>query len=84
MKELQEIQKSIEALRIKVYAGQSAEKNEKSLYDIEQLVFKAMDSVKENDFIDGVSKSFYCMSDPKDGGVERCDKQCKGCKNINV
>jgi len=31
-----------------------------------------------------VSKSFYCMSDPKEGGVERCDKQCKGCKNMNV
>ena len=26
-----------------------------------------------------VVKSFYCLGDPKFGGIKRCDKQCKGC-----
>lgn len=27
-----------------------------------------------------VVKSFYCLSDPKEGGLKRCEKQCKGCE----
>ena len=45
MKELKEIQKSVEDLRIKVYAGQSVEDNEKALYEIELMLFKSMDVV---------------------------------------
>ena len=40
---LKEIQKEVEDLRIKVYAGQSLEDTEKALYEIEQMLFKAMD-----------------------------------------
>lgn len=40
---LKEIQKEVEDLRIKVYAGQSLEDTEKALYEIEQMLFKEMD-----------------------------------------
>ena len=40
---LKKIQKEVEDLRIKVYAGQSLEDTEKALYEIEQMLFKAMD-----------------------------------------
>jgi hypothetical protein len=40
---LKTIQKKVENLRIKVYGGQSLEDNEKALYEIEQMLFKAMD-----------------------------------------
>jgi len=40
---LEKIQKKVEDLRIKVYAGQNNEDTEKYLYDIEQMIFKAMD-----------------------------------------
>ena len=28
-----------------------------------------------------VVKPFYCLGDPKFGGIKRCDKQCKGCES---
>tara|TARA_B110000259_G_scaffold154003_1_gene174479 strand:+ start:218 stop:478 length:261 start_codon:yes stop_codon:yes gene_type:complete len=40
---LKNIQKEVEDLRVKVYSGQSNEDTEKALYEIEQLLFKAMD-----------------------------------------
>jgi len=40
---LKEIQKEVEDLRVKVYAGQSLEDTEKALYEIEQILLKAMD-----------------------------------------
>lgn len=40
---LKKIQKEVEDLRIKVYAGQSLEDTDKALYEIEQMLFKAMD-----------------------------------------
>lgn len=40
---LKKIQKEVEDLRVKVYAGQSLEDTEKALYEIEQMLFKAMD-----------------------------------------
>tara|TARA_R110001599_G_scaffold75912_2_gene207935 strand:- start:20641 stop:20895 length:255 start_codon:yes stop_codon:yes gene_type:complete len=40
---LENIQQEVEDLRVKVYSGQSNEDTEKALYEIEQLLFKAMD-----------------------------------------
>jgi len=40
---LKKIQKKVEDLRAKVYAGQNNEDTERCLYDIEQMIFKAMD-----------------------------------------
>jgi len=40
---LEKIQKKVEGLRVKVYAGQNNEDTEKCLYEIEQMIFKAMD-----------------------------------------
>ena len=40
---LKEIQKEVENLRIKAYSGLSTEDTEKALYEIEQMLFKAMD-----------------------------------------
>lgn len=45
MKELKEIQEMIEDLRIKVYFGQSNENTEQALYNIEQILVKAMDKL---------------------------------------
>lgn len=51
---LKKIQKKVEGLRVKVYAGQNNEDTEKCLYDIEQMIFKAMNkapvSGSANDF----------------------------------
>jgi hypothetical protein len=49
---LKKIQKEVEDLRVKVYSGQSNEDTEKALYEIEQLLFKAMD---EQLILSGVS-----------------------------
>jgi len=27
------------------------------------------------------TSNFYCLSDPKYGGLRRCNTQCKGCEN---
>lgn len=43
MKNLKEILKMVTELRVKVYSGQSLEENEQSLYDIEHVIYKAMD-----------------------------------------
>lgn len=40
---LEDIQKKVEDIRIKVYAGQNNEETERCLYEIEQMIFKAMD-----------------------------------------
>ena len=40
---LKEIQKEVENLRIKVYSGLSTEDTDTALYEIEQMLFKAMD-----------------------------------------
>lgn len=40
---LKKIQKKVEDLRVKVYAGQTLEDTEKALYEIDQMLFKAMD-----------------------------------------
>ena len=29
----------------------------------------------------GRSEQFYCLSDPSEGGIKRCNIQCKGCEN---
>jgi hypothetical protein len=50
---LKKIQKEVEDLRVKVYSGQSNEDTEKALYEIEQLLFKAMD---EQLILSGVGK----------------------------
>ena len=40
---LKAIQKEVENLRIKVYSGLSTEDTDTALYEIEQMLFKAMD-----------------------------------------
>ena len=54
---LKNIQKEVEDLRVKVYSGQSNEDTEKALYEIEQLLFKAMDKQL---ILSGVSNHVVC------------------------
>ena len=42
---LEAIQKKVEDLRIKVYSGQSTDATDDALYEIEQMLFKAMDEL---------------------------------------
>lgn len=56
---LKEIQKEIEDLRIKVYAGQSLEDTEKALYEIEQMLFKAMDKQLNIPNVSGMLFAFW-------------------------
>ena len=39
-----------------------------------------LDNLEKQLTIPVVVKSFYCLSDPKEGGLKRCEKQCKGCE----
>jgi hypothetical protein len=74
---LENIQKEVEDLRVKVYSGQSNEDTEKALYEIEQLLFKAMDKQL---ILSGVSQQSELLIGlltrlEKDGGNEWIDKE---------
>ena len=59
---LKAIQKEVENLRIKVYSGLSTEDTDTALYEIEQMLFKAMD--KQLTLTDVVGRSEqlnFCM-----------------------
>ena len=56
---LKKIQKEIEDLRVKVYAGKSLEDTEKALYEIEQMLFKAMDEQLNIPIVSGSADADY-------------------------
>lgn len=72
---LKEIQKEVENLRIKVYAGESLEDTEKALCEIEQMLFKAMNKQCN---IPVVSSMFSAeqMEKAFNDGVEAEQKRC--------
>ena len=77
---LKEIQKEVENLRIKVYSGLSTEDTDTALYEIEQMLFKAMD--KQLTLTD-VVKPFYCLDEVHRGKKDRCKQQCEYCTGFS-
>ena len=77
---LKEIQKEVENLRIKVYSGLSTEDTDTALYEIEQMLFKAMDKQLT---IPVVVKSFYCLDEVHRGKEDVCQRQCEYCRKNN-
>jgi hypothetical protein len=45
-----------------------------------QELLDFIDDIEKQLTLTDVVKSFYCLGDPKFGGIKRCDKQCKGCE----
>tara|TARA_B110000977_G_scaffold183209_1_gene245632 strand:+ start:372 stop:608 length:237 start_codon:yes stop_codon:yes gene_type:complete len=77
---LKAIQKEVENLRIKVYSGLSTEDTDTALYEIEQMLFKAMD--KQLTLTD-VVKPFYCLDEVHRGKKDRCKQQCEYCTGFS-
>tara|TARA_R110000764_G_scaffold163920_1_gene251035 strand:+ start:77 stop:319 length:243 start_codon:yes stop_codon:yes gene_type:complete len=74
---LKAIQKEVEILRIKVYSGLSTEDTDTALYEIEQMLFKAMDKQKQCD-IHVVSNCTTCNDEINYKGVcEMCYTELK-------
>ena len=62
---LKAIQKEVENLRIKVYSGLSTEDTDTALYEIEQMLFKAMDKQLTLTDVVGRSEQLEAIQDLK-------------------
>ena len=54
--------------------------NDEQAHNIMYLKRYVIEALRIHDVV-GQSELFYCLSDPSEGGIKRCETQCKGCKN---